>query len=175
MWVFWQLFDWTWANWTIFFFSYRKSQTRLCKLFLHVSQQNSINVCTSTKERSLFVVLVLRSTWFRYILSEAVQSNRFHQITCTLSWFPGALYCTCVLCRWHSFLLVADRMPCLECFFSFFPLSLKPTHASRWKEDLYLNGLHSPVLGLPHPRTPVVSIKAGIAATAFFRPEYQWP
>lgn len=125
-----------------FLFSYRKSQNHLFKLFLHVSQQNSINVCTSTKERSLFVVLVLRSTWFRYILSEAVQSNCFHQITCTLSWFPGAFYCTCVLCRWHSFLLVADRMPCLECFFfSFFPLSLKPTHASRWKDDLYLNGL----------------------------------
>lgn len=89
-----------------FLFSYRKSQTQLCKLFLHVSQQNSINVCTSTKERSLFAVLVLRSSWFRYILSEAVQSNPFHQITCTLSWFPGALYCTCVLS-------VADIVFCL--------------------------------------------------------------
>lgn len=103
-----------------FLFSYRKPQTHLCKLFLHVSQQNSINVCASTKERSLFAVLVLRSTWFRYILSEAVQSKPFHQITCTLSWFPGALYCTCVLS-------VADIVFCLlqtECLalsaFSFF-------------------------------------------------------
>lgn len=157
-----------------FLFSYRKSQNQLCKLFLHVSQQNSINVCTSTKERSLFVVLVLRSTWFRYILSEAVQSNCFHQITCTLSWLPGAFYCTCVLCRWHSFLLVADRMPCLECFFFFLPPFFK-TNTCKSMKRLSIFEWISSVLWLPHPRTPVVSIKAGTAATAFFRPEYQWP
>lgn len=121
-----------------FLFSYRKSQTQLCKLFLHVSQQNSINVCTSTKERSLFVVLVLRSTWFRYILSEVTAFIK------SLALGVDSLELSTV----HVF-SVADIVFCLlqtEClalsaFFSFFPLSLKPTHASRWKDYLYLNGL----------------------------------
>lgn len=39
------------------------------------------------------------------------------------------------------FCLLQTECLALSAFFSFFPLSLKPTHASRWKDDLYLNGL----------------------------------
>lgn len=164
MWIFWQLFNWTWANWTIFFF--------LIGNHRHVSQQNSINVCTSTKK--------LVFLWF--LFWEAPDLGTYCQKLCKVTAFIKSLALwvgSLELYTVHVF-SVADivfaccrqnALPRVLFFFFFLPPFFKTNACKLMKRRSIFEWISS-VLGLPHPRTPVVSIKAGTAATAW---EYQWP